>query len=69
MDSCYKKLYCSECGFFFEYKNLLKIYMNLYYSFLDVLQCYYCGKLFEKCVEFVSYVIFYEILLKDFKEM
>ena len=69
MDSCHKKPHCTECGLSFEHKNLLKIHMNSYHSSLDVLQCYYCGKSFDKRGEFVSHVTSHETSLKDPKEM
>lgn len=69
MENRHKKPHCTECGLFFEHKNLLKIHMNSYHSSLDVLQCYYCGKSFDNRAEFVSHVTSHETTLKDPKEM
>ncbi|KAL9983607.1 hypothetical protein ACROYT_G005803 [Oculina patagonica] len=68
METRHKKPHCTECGLYFEHKNLFKIHMNSYHSSMDVLQCYYCGKSFDNRAEFVSHVTSHETTLTNSKE-
>ena len=68
VESRHKKPQCTECGLQFDHKNLLKIHMNSYHSSLEVLQCYYCGKSFEKRSEFVAHVTSHETTSGNAKE-